>query len=211
MKKSKIFLYISLAVFVLTLAALGIYAISGSEYYNYEGHIVDIREENGNTVITTLNGNKRSDFTIKWYTKKKMETSNNKLEIGDFVRLTTTHFSNINIKKIRVSDGYIHEGKLVYFNEADGAFLLYELPETQTKHLFHLVSFENRAINGNLGEKIRVYRSFGLPDIVPPSSEDLSLLVNCTEKIADADTPAFDESELALISSFQYTIKEDEA
>ena len=209
MKKSNLILYIALAVFVITLAALVIDTTASSEYYNYEGHIVDIREENGNTVIIALNGERRSDFTIKWYTKKKMDTSNNQLEIGDFIRLTTTHFSDNNIKKMRVSDGYIHEGKLVYFNEVDGSFLLYENPETQTKHLFHLVSFEHRAINGHLGEKIRVYRSFGLPYIVPPISEDISLLINCTEKIADADTPAFDEIELALIESLHYTLKEE--
>ena len=209
MKKSTIIFYVFIAVFFLAFAAWGISETVGSEYYNYAGHIVDIREENGNTVITTLSGDKRFDFTIKWYTKKKMETSNNKLEIGDLVLLTTTHFSDTNIKKMRITDGYIHEGKLVYFNEVDGAFLLYENPETQTKHLFHLVSFENRAINGHFGEKIRIYRSFGLPHIVPPISEDLSLLINCTEKIADADTPAFDEKELALIESMHYTLKED--
>ena len=88
-------------------------------------------------------------------------------------------------------------------------FLLYELPETKTKQLVHLIPFENRSINGHLGEKIRVFVSFGLPYIVPPISEDLSLLINCTEKIADADTPAFDEKELALIESMHYTLKED--
>ena len=56
------------AVFTLTWC---ICTVWGRDYYNYKGYVVDIVEENGDTVIVTLSGNVESRFTLKWYTAKK--------------------------------------------------------------------------------------------------------------------------------------------
>ena len=97
MKTSKKIM-IGVGVFLLLLLITwGICETAGSEYYNYKGYVVDIVEENGDTVITTLWGNTESRFTLKWYSREKYKKDSKDIGIGDLVMLSTTHFSNTNI------------------------------------------------------------------------------------------------------------------
>ena len=106
---------IGVGVFLLLLLITwGICETAGSDYYNYKGYVVDIVEENGDTVIVTLSGNVESRFTLKWYSREKYKKETKDIEIGDLVRLTTTQYSNTNIKKISVDYGYSVEGKIFY-------------------------------------------------------------------------------------------------
>ena len=71
MKTSKKIM-IGIGVFLLLLLITwGICETAGSDYYNYKGYVVDIVEENGDTVIVTLSGNVESRFTLKWYSREK--------------------------------------------------------------------------------------------------------------------------------------------
>ena len=58
-------------VFVLLLMTWGICETAGSNHPNYKGYVVDVIEENGDTVIVTLSGNAESRFTLKWYSREK--------------------------------------------------------------------------------------------------------------------------------------------
>lgn len=73
MKTSKKIL-IGVGIFLLLLLITwGICETAGSDYYNYKGYVVDIVEENGDTVITTLCGKTESRFVLKWYSNKNAE------------------------------------------------------------------------------------------------------------------------------------------
>ena len=84
------------ALFLLTW---GICEISGSDYYNYRGYVLEVGEdENGDTTIVTLSGNVESSFTMKWYSQMKTPKKQ-PIAVGDRIMLSTTHYSDTNIKK----------------------------------------------------------------------------------------------------------------
>ena len=98
---------IAVGVFLLLLLLTwGYFETAGSDYYNYKGYVVDIVEENGNTEIVTLSGNTESRFTLKWYSRIKFHKNTKDIEIGDIVMLSTTRYSDTNIKKISVDYGH---------------------------------------------------------------------------------------------------------
>ena len=67
MKTSKKIL-IGVGVFLLLLLITwGICETAGSNYYNYKGYVVDVIEENDDTVLVTVSGNVESRFSLKWY------------------------------------------------------------------------------------------------------------------------------------------------
>ena len=140
---------IGVGVFLLLLLITwGICETAGSNYYNYKGYVVDIVEENGDTVIVTLSGNVESRFTLKWYSREKYKKETKDIEIGDLVMLSTTQYSNANIKKISIDYGYSTEGKLVYINELpDTPFILAVEPTTQMKYLISIVSTDTAIRN----------------------------------------------------------------
>ena len=119
----KILIVIS-ALIVAFLATWGVCETAHSDYYNYLGYITDVREnDNGETVIEAISGSYTSEFIVKWYTRKSAPTKQ-PFGIGDKVMLTTTHYSDKNIKKIKVTPGYSTEGKLVYADGLSCPFIL---------------------------------------------------------------------------------------
>jgi len=93
MKTSKKIM-IGVGVFLLLLLITwGICETAGSDYYNYSGHVIDIAEENGDTVITTLCGKTESRFTLKWYSREKYKKDTKDIQIGDYIMLSTTQYA----------------------------------------------------------------------------------------------------------------------
>ena len=76
--------------------------------------------------------------------------------------LSTTHFSDTNIKKISVDYGYSTEGKLVYINELpDTPFILATEPTTNMKYLISIVPSDTNLFDGvEMGESIRIYHTY---------------------------------------------------
>ena len=162
MKTSKKIM-IGIGVFLLLLLITwGVCETAGSEYYNYKGYVVDIVDENSDTIIVTLSGNVESRFTLKWYSREKYKKDNKDIEIGDLVMLSTTHFSDTNIKKISVDYGYSTEGKLVYINELpDTPFVLATDSTTKMKYLISIVPSDTNLFDGvEMGEAIRIYHTY---------------------------------------------------
>lgn len=184
------------AVFILTWCLCTVW---GRNYYNYKGYVVDIVEENGDTVIVTLSGNVESCFTLKWYTAKKYEKGDKSIAIGDIIRLSTTHYSDTNIKKLSVKEGYSLEGKIFYVESPvipERPFLFVNDPLYGT-HIFEMFTFDERLFEGmNTGDVVRVYYE--------------SADVDAAVRISDGAYEDFTDAEIAYIAGQGYTVKKAE-
>ena len=199
-KKIMIGVGVVLALFLITW---GICETAGSDYYNYEGYVVDIVEENGDTVIVTLSGNVESCFTLKWYSREKYKKETKDIEIGDCVMLTTTQYSDTNIKKISVDYGYSVEGKIFYVETLpDRPFLFINEPLYGT-HLFDLISFnENMFDDLETGDRVRVYYEH------PFVAGAVTVQVDGLVYISEGSVEDFSDAEKDFIAESGYSIKE---
>ena len=176
----------------------------GRNYYNYKGYVVDIVEENGDTVIVALSGNVESRFTLKWYSAKKYEKGDKSIAIGDIIRLSTTHYSDTNIKKLSVKEGYSLEGK-VFFVTSDlpeRPFLFVNDPLCGT-YMFDMFSFDEEIFEGlDTGDVVRVYYEY------PFASSVISAQIEGAVKLSDGSFEDFSEAEKNYIADRGYAIKE---
>ena len=190
---------------LLLLITWGISETAGSDYYNYKGYVIDIVEENGDTVIVTLSGNVESRFSIKWYSREKYKKDTKDIEIGDLVMLSTTHFSDTNIKKISVDYGYSTEGKLVYINELpDTPFILATESTTKMKYLISIVPSDTNLFDGvEMGEAIRIYHTY------PITAQTITVLSDAQAFTSNDTSKGLTEEEVKFIEEKGYTVKFD--
>ena len=203
MKTSKK-IWICLGVFLLLLLITwGICETAGSDYYNYKGYVVDIVEENGDTVLVTVSGNVESRFSLKLYSREKYKKDTKDIEIGDLVMLSTTHFSDTNIKKISVDYGYSTEGKLVYINELpDTPFILATEPTTNMKYLISIVPSDTNLFDGvEMGESIRIYHTY------PINAQTMTVLSDAQAFTFSDTNEGLTEEEVKFIEEKGYTVK----
>ena len=203
MKTSKKIL-IGVGVFLLLLLITwSICETAGSDYYNYKGHVIDIAEENGDTVITTLCGKTESRFTLKWYSREKYKKETKDIEIGDLVRLTTTQYSDTNIKKISVDYGYSVEGKIFYVETLpDRPFLFINEPLYGT-HLFDLIPSDENMLSGlKTGDRVRVYYEY------PFAAGAVTVQVNGMVFVSEGSNADFSDAEIDFINQNGYIIKQ---
>ena len=169
----------------------------GRNYYNYKGYVVDISEEDGETVIVTLCGNTESRFALKRYTRKKYEKDEKSIEIGDMIKLSTTHYSDTNIKKLSVDYGKSLEGKIFCIESPiipERPFLFVNDPLYGT-HIFEMFTFDDHLFDGmNTGDTVRVYYQ--------------SSQMDAAVKISDGAYEDFTEAEKEYIAARGYLIAE---
>lgn len=191
-------------VFALLLMTWGICETAGSNHYNYKGYVVDVIEENGDTIIITLSGNTESRFTLKWYSREKYKKDIKEIEVGDLVMLSTTQYSNANIKKISVDYGYSTEGKLVYINELpDTPFILAIEPTTQMKYLISIVPTYTDLFDGvKMGETIRIYHTY------PITAQTITILSDAQAYSMGTGEAGITVEDRAFIEEKGYTVKE---
>ena len=205
MKTSKKIL-IGVGVFLLLLLITwGICETAGSDYYNYKGYVVDVIEENDDTVLVTVSGNVESRFSLKWYSREKYKKDTKDIEIGDLVMLSTTHFSDTNIKKISVDYGYSTEGKLVYINELpDTPFILATESTTKMKYLISIVPSDTNLFDGvEMGEAIRIYHTY------PITAQTITVLSDAQAFTSNDTSKGLTEEEVKFIEEKGYTVKFD--
>lgn len=157
------------ALLLVILATWGICETVGSDYYNYVGYIIDVSEnQNGETVLVTLSGNVESEFTVKWYTKKSAPVKQPFI-VGDRILLSTTHFSNKNIKKLKLQVGYSSVGKLFYAEGLDTPFVLTAGEETgERKYLISFISHDDELLaDAKTGDTVKLYHAFPMTIATP--------------------------------------------
>ncbi len=188
------------AVLLIVLIVWGIFETAGSDSYNYAGYVTEIAQnEKNQTVITTVSGGRTSKFVLKWSSRKRFEKDKREIAVGDSVMISTTHFSNINIKKISVDDGYFTEGKLVYVNEADTPFLLAVEPSQDVRYLVALTCHFGQ-IEGKTGGSVRIYHAY------PIREQPVSVLEEAWTVISENSELTIEE--IAFIEAKGYTVKE---
>lgn len=206
MKTSKKILIGVGVFFLLLLITWGICETAGSDYYNYSGHVIDIAEENGDTVITTLCGKTESRFTLKWYSREKYKKDAKDIQIGDYIMLSTTQYSDTNIKKMSVDYGYSTDGKLVWINEfTDRPHILATDPTTNLLYFFDF-SIENDISNFEgleTGDTVRVYHHY------PIQSNAITAIGSGVKFISDNSNGGLTEEEIKFIEEKGYTVKFD--
>ena len=200
MKTKDKILWIFGAVFLICLIAWGIFeAVAGSDYYNYTGYVLEVKEnEKDQTVITTVSGDKTSEFVLKWHSRKRFEKEKREMAVGDYVMFSTMRFSDTDIKKISVDEGYSTEGKLVYVNESEAPFILAVDSSTDQRYLVKIEYIGELA--GATGDEICIYHYY------PIHEQSLGVL-------SEAHTIASNGAELtieeiAFIAAKGYTVKE---
>ena len=191
------------AFLLLLLITWGICETAGSNYYNYKGYVVDVIEENDDTVLVTVSGNVESRFSLKWYSREKYKKDTKDIEIGDLVMLSTTHFSDTNIKKISVDYGYSTEGKLVYINELpDTPFVLATDSTTKMKYLISIVPSDTNLFDGvEMGEAIRIYHTY------PITAQTITVLSDAQAFTSNDTSKGLTEEEVKFIEEKGYTVK----
>ena len=194
---------IGVGVFLLLLLITwGICETAGSDDYNYKGYVVDVIEENDDTVLVTVSGNVESRFSLKWYSREKYKKDTKNIEIGDIVMLSTTHFSDTNIKKISVDYGYSTEGKLVYINELpDTPFILATDPTTNMKYLISIVPSDTNLFDGvEMGEAIRIYHTY------PINAQTITVLSDAQALLSSGTNEELTEDEIKFVEEKGYTV-----
>ncbi len=187
------------AVFLIVLIVWSI-CNAGSESYNYAGYVTEItKNEKAQTVITTVSGGQTSNFVLKWSSRKQFEKNERELAIGDRVMLSTTHFSNVNIKKMCVEDGYFTDGKLVYVNESETPLILAVDSSQNQKYLVILTSHYGD-IGGKTGDGVRIYHAY------PIHEQSISVLDEAWTVVSESSELTIEE--IAFIAAKGYTVKE---
>jgi len=190
------------AVFLIVLAVWSICSAE-SDYYNYDGYVIDIKEnEKNQTVLTTIAGDKTSEFVLKWSSRKKYEKDVREIAVGDRVLLSTTRNGTGEIKKIAVYKGYFTEGKLVLVNESDSPMILFVNSANDLNYFasINYHTYYDSAVNGATGNTIRIYHAH------PLSKHSGSILSNAYSLISE-DSELTSE-EIAWIEAEGYTLKE---
>ena len=190
------------AVFLIVLIVWGIcVAVTGSDYYNYSGYVLEIKENKKNQIVlTTISGDKTSEFVLKWFSRKKYEKDVREITVGDSVLLSTTRFSHTDIKKISIDDGYSTEGKLIYVNEADTPFILTVDASTNQKYLVKIeyIGYIGEII-GATGDEIRIYHYYPI--------HEQSIGVHSDAYMIVSDEAELTIEEIAFIAAKGYTVK----
>ena len=200
MKKFKKFL----PLLILVVAALAILVwasmqTEGSESYNYEGYILDVRETDEGTVLTTLSGDVQSEFVVKWNTKEKYNGEVKELRVGDCIKLSTTKRSDRDIKRFSVYSGFSMEGKIVNVEGHDTPFLLTTIATTKYYRLYSLITAQNSVATFQTGTQVKVYYQY------PLNAATVSVVVDIIQPTSDT-VLTLTEDEVAYLTAQGYTV-----
>lgn len=196
MKKILIVVVVLIAVFLITW---GVSEAVNRNHYDYQGYVTDVFEnENGETVLVTVSETSESTFTIKWYTKMTAPKKQ-PVVVGDRIRLSTTHYSDTNIKKMKIAPGYSTEGKLVYIEGLSTPFVLARAKETGARYLVSAVRYSDNTSDGpKTGDTVKIYHAF-------PATGSVS--VESSVVIAEGSLDTLTAEDIAFIESQGYNLR----
>ena len=198
-KIKKIVIFGILPLLVVLLAVWAYCETAGSDSYNYQGYIVAMRKSNEGTVLTTVNGDKKAEFTVKWYTRKKFSGELTELTEGAFIKLSTTDDDSTNIKKFSAYNGFSMEGKIVFMENLSSPFILSEDNDYNYYMLYSLISAEDITYPLQTGTQVKVYYQY------PINASTETIVVDVIEPTSDILSP-LTEKEIAYIGRQGYTV-----
>lgn len=206
MNKGKI-LWTGIGLLLVALAVWFILSNSGSDSYNYQGYVVNVREDGKDTVLTTISGNTSSEFTIKWYTKEKYNEDAKSVQVGDHIKLSTTGSNSKNLKKFSVYAGYSIAGKIFYTEDSTTPMLLVQSKATKTYYVYSLI-FDQAPVNDKgepitlpVGSQINVFYSY------PLMGGNNTIVTGAMQYTSDVIEP-LTEDEIAYLTFLNYTLAE---
>ena len=157
--------YILVGILLLAFVLLGVWAFSntaGSEDYAYQGYIIAMRKSDKDTVITTLFGDKKSEFTITNSTKEIFNGELKELKTGAFIRLDTTRGSDTKVKRFTAYDAYHMDGKIVFMENQETPFILTFDQSLNYYMLYSLISSQDIDYGLQTGTQVRVFYQYPL-------------------------------------------------
>lgn len=199
-KVKKILIFGVLPLLVILLAVWAFCETAGSDSYSYQGYIIAMRETEEGTVLTTINGDKMAEFTLKWYTRKSFNGELTELKEGVCIKLSTTKNSKTNIKKFSAYEGFSMEGKIVFMKDLSSPFILTVDKKLNYHMLYSLISSQDITYPMQTGTQVKVYYQYPLNastetvvvDVIQPQTDVLSELT---------------EEEIAYIGRQGYTVE----
>ncbi len=199
-------LWAGVGLLLVVLAIWFIFANSGSNSYHYQGYVVAVREDGKDTVLTTINGNKLSEFTVKWYTREKYNEHTEAVQVGDHIKLSTTGSSTKNLKKFSVYTGYSIEGKIFYVKDISSPMLLVQSDATKAYYVYTLIADDVLDGGGEyaklpIGSQVKVYYSY------PLMGGNNTIVTTAIQSISDTPAPLTEE-ELAHLTYLGYSLPE---
>lgn len=193
-------LWLAILPLMLVLVLVWSYCeTAGSDSYNYQGYIIAMRESSDGTVLTTINGDKKAEFTLKWYTRKQFQGELTELKEGSFIKLSTTDDDSTNIKKFSAYEGYSMEGKIVFMENLSSPFILSVDNNYSYYMLYSLISVEDIAYPLQTGTQVKVYYQY------PINASTKTIVVDVIAPTTDA-LSALTEKEIAYIGRQGYTV-----
>ena len=198
-KCKKIITFAVLPLLVILLAVWAFCETSGSDSYNYQGYVVAMRESENGTVLTTINADGVSEFTLKWYTRKHFNGELKALQENACIKLTTTKNSDTSIKKLSAYEGYAMEGKIVFMEGLASPFILSEDNDYNYYMLYSLISAQDITHPLQTGTQVKVYYQY------PINASTKTIVVDVIAPTTDA-LSAPTEKEIAYIGRQGYTV-----
>ena len=198
-KIKKIVIFGVLPLLVVLLAVWAFCETSGSDSYNYQGYIVAMRESDSGKVITTVSGDKKSEFTLKWFTKEKFSGELTELKEGAFIKLSTTRKSDTDIKKFSAFEGFSMEGKIVFMENLDSPFILTIDKKFNYYMLYSLIFAEDINYSLQTGTQVKVYYQY------PLNASTKTFVADVVESTTDV-LSELTEAEIAYIGRQGYTV-----
>ena len=188
-----------LPLLVVLLAVWAFCETSGSDSYNYQGYIIAIRQSEGGTVLTTINGNQKAEFTVKWYTRKQFNGELTALTEGAFIRLNTTDEGSTNIKDFSAYNGFSMTGKIVFLDGLSSPFILSEDNDYNYYMLYSLISAQDIAYPLQTGTQVKLYYQY------PINASTKTIVVDVIEATSDL-LSSLTEEEIAYIGRQGYAV-----
>lgn len=198
-KLKKIVVYGVLPLLVVLLAVWAFYETSGSDSYSYQGYIIAMKDSEDGKVLTTISGDKTSEFVIKWYTKKTFNGALQELKEGVCIKLNTTGRSNRNIKEFSAYEGFTMEGKIVFMEGHTSPFILTRSKTVNTYMVYSLISSQDITYPVSTGSQVTVYYQY------PINASTKSIVVDVVQPVTDILSPLTEE-ETRFITRQGYTV-----
>ena len=186
---------------LLVIAALAILILTGNKdeeviNYGYEGYIIGMQNTQEGTVLTTLNGNTKSEFVVKRNTKATYNGTITDLQEGDYIKLNTTKNSDRDIKEFSAYSAFATEGKVFFAEGYETPLLL--TPYYASYRVFSLIFASDSTAAPTTGTPVKVYYQY------PINAATVTIVADGI--LATSESAELSAEEIAFLQKQAYTV-----